>query len=45
MSNRAKTLKNLYQRGKVTEKGLRKAVSDCTITQEEYHEITGNDYQ
>lgn len=41
MSNRAKTLKNLYLRGKVTKDGLLKAVKDGTITEEEYIEIVG----
>ena len=41
MSNRAKTLKNLYLRGKVTKAGLLKAVEDGTITEEEYIEIVG----
>lgn len=41
MSNRAKALKNLYQRGKVTQEGLLKAVADGTITEEEYVEIIG----
>ena len=45
MSNRAKTLQNLYKRGKVTKEGLKKAVSDGTITEEEYRTITGEDYQ
>lgn len=44
MSNRAKTLQNLYKRHKVTIEGLRKAVQDGTITPEEYLEITGEVY-
>lgn len=39
MSNKAKTLQNLYRRGKVTEEGLQKAVEDGVITQEEYNTI------
>lgn len=41
MSNRAKALKNLYRRGKVTREGLLKAVADGMITEEEYIEIVG----
>lgn len=44
MSKRAKTLADLYRRGKVTKEGLQKAVKDGTITPEEYKEITGEDY-
>lgn len=39
MSNKAKTLQNLYRRGKVTEEGLQQAVKDGVITQEEYNII------
>ena len=42
MSNRAKTLQRLYQRGLVTIAGLQKAVQDGTITEEEYHLIVGD---
>lgn len=41
MSHRAKTLQNLYRRGKVSAEGLRRAVADGTITQEEYDAIVG----
>lgn len=41
MSNRAKILKNLYLRGKVTVDGLRKAVEDKIITEAEFAEIVG----
>lgn len=44
MSNRAKTLQNLYKRHKVTKEGLQKAVQDGTITPEEYFVITGEVY-
>ncbi len=44
MSNRAKTLANLYRRGKITKAGLQKAVIDGTITAEEYFEIVGEAY-
>lgn len=36
MSNRAKALRNLYRRGKITIDGLRQAVQDGVITQEEF---------
>lgn len=39
MSNAAKTLDNLYRRGKVTEEGLRQAVEDGVITEAEYNTI------
>ena len=39
MSNKAKTLQNLYRRGKVTKEGLQQAVKDGVITQEEYNII------
>ena len=41
MSERALTLQRLYKRGIVTLKGLQKAVTDGTITQEEYNIIVG----
>ena len=44
MSNRAKTLQNLYKRHKVTIEGLRRAVEDGTITPAEFEEITGIPY-
>lgn len=44
MSARAKILADLYRRGKVTEDGLRKAVIDGTITEEEFELITGKPY-
>lgn len=40
MSIKAETLKRLHLTGKVTEEGLRRAVNDGVITQEEYNEIT-----
>ncbi len=39
MSPRAKALKNLYKRHKITIAGLQQAVSDGVITQEEYEMI------
>lgn len=44
MSARAKALQNLYRRGKVTKDGLRNAVRDGIITEDEYAEITGEAY-
>ena len=41
MSARAKALQNLYKRGKITIDGLRQAVADGVITQEEYDIIVG----
>ena len=41
MSAKAKVLQNLYRRGKVTEEGLRKAVADGVMTEEEYELIVG----
>lgn len=40
MSARAKILQRLYQAGRVTPAGLRRAVADGTITEAEYTEIT-----
>lgn len=44
MSPKAKALFNLYRRGKVTIAGLREAVSDLVITEEEFYMITGEKY-
>ena len=41
MSPKAKALQNLYRRGKITVDGLRKAVTDGVITEEEFVLITG----
>ena len=41
MSQKAKTLQQLYLRGKVTKEGLLKAVQDGVITEDEYIEIVG----
>lgn len=43
MSARAKALKALYQRGRITKDGLRKAVADGVITVEEFTAITGDE--
>lgn len=41
MSAKAKAMKNLYKRGKVTLAGVQQALSDGVITQEEYDWIVG----
>lgn len=41
MSSKAKILAELYRRHKVTKEGLRQAVLDGVITEEEYIEIVG----
>lgn len=41
MSKKAKVLQDLYRRGKVTKEGLRQAVIDGVITEEEYIMIVG----
>lgn len=45
MSARARALANLYRRNKVTKDGLKRAVADGVITNTEYREITGEEYQ
>lgn len=42
MSKKAKILQKIYNIGKVTKEGLRKAVSDGVITEEEFELITGD---
>lgn len=44
MSARANILQRMYEQGRVTLSGLRKAVEDTTITAAEYETITGEDY-
>ena len=41
MSKRAEVLKRLYDSGRVTVDGLRKAVTDGVITEAEFSEIIG----
>ena len=41
MSKKAQVLQQLYLRGKVTKEGLRQAVSDGVITEDEYILIVG----
>lgn len=36
-----KVLKDLYRRGKIAEAGLKKAVKDGVISQDDYNEIVG----
>ena len=45
MSIKAKVLKRLYDRGKVTKDGLRQSVADGVITDGEYLTITGEAYE
>ena len=45
MSIRAQILNRMYQAGRVTVAGLRRAVADGTITAEEFTEITGEPYE
>lgn len=45
MSVKARVLKRLYDRGKVTKDGLRQSVADGVITAGEYAEITGEVYE
>ena len=41
MSARAKAMRNLYPRNRITVDGLRKAMNDGVITAEEFKTITG----
>lgn len=45
MSIKAKAMRNLYNKGRITVEGLRKAVEDGVITAEEFAQITGETYQ
>ena len=45
MDARAKALANLYRRRRITKAGLRQAVNDGLITEEQYQEIVGEAYQ
>lgn len=38
-------LKRLYDAGRINKKGLQKAVRNGWITEDEYQEITGEDYE
>lgn len=41
MSKKAEILAKMYRDGRITKEGLRKAVSDGVITEEEYRTIVG----
>ena len=43
MSIKAKVLKRLYDKNKVTKDGLKQSVMDGVITRNEYKEITGEE--
>lgn len=45
MSARARAMANLYRRKKITNDGLKQAVSDGVITAAEYEKITGEAYK
>lgn len=45
MSIRAKTLLNLYRRGKIQLAGVKKAVADGVISTTEFETITGETYE
>ena len=45
MSARAKILQRMYEQGRVTLSGLKKAVGDGTINTAEFEEITGKAYE
>lgn len=45
MSTRAQILQRMYGQGRVTLSGLKKAVTDFTITATEFEEITGEAYE
>ena len=43
MNARVKALENLFRRGKITKEGLKQAVTDGVITQDEFKKIVGED--
>ena len=45
MSAKAKILQSLYRRGKVTVEGLKQAVLDNVITQDEFIQIVGVQFE
>jgi hypothetical protein len=45
MSVKAKAIKTLYRAKRITIDGVRQAVVDGLITEQEYKEITGKDYE
>lgn len=44
MSAKAKAIYTLYRANRITIDGVKRAVKDGIITEAEYKEITGNDY-
>lgn len=44
MSAKARAIKNLYRRGRITIDGVREAVSGGVITEQEFEQITGQEY-
>ena len=44
MSAKAKAIKTLYKTKRITLDGVKKAVADKLITEAEYKEITGEEY-
>ena len=44
MSAKAKAIKTLYRAKRITIEGVKQAVKDSLITDEEYKTITGKDY-
>lgn len=42
MNRKAQILSRLYEQGRVTDAGLRNAVADGVITEDEYREIVGD---
>lgn len=45
MTGKARYLNSLYKTGKLDNNNMKKAVEKNTITEEEYKEITGEDYE
>lgn len=45
MSAKAKAIKTLYRAKRITVGGVRQAVADGIITEEQYKEITGEEYK
>lgn len=45
MSNKAKAIQTLYRAGRITIEGVKQAVVNGVITEEEYAEITGKEYK
>ena len=45
MTAKAKAIKTLYKAKRITLEGVKQAVIDGVITEKEYTEITGKDYE